>query len=257
LAKIRRILLCPDVHAPYQHREAYACFLAVAEGWRPHTCIVLGDFADCYQVSSFGLDPRRVIKSFADEMAGVVAARKELDAALKAGGCKDKRFLQGNHEVRIERYMLKNAEKMLEFSKPWDEIMELHKARWEVHAYKTSIQLGKLRVTHDIERAGVYAARQSQLDMGCSVAFGHTPRLQVHYQGTIDGPRHVGATCGWLGDPEFIDYKHRDKTRRDSIHGFATVNMLDSGEFWLQAVPIVDGRCIVDGQLYQAPKGNT
>ncbi len=73
--------------------------------------------------------------------------------------------------------------------------------------------------------------------------------ISVDYQGTIDGPRHVGLTCGWLGDPEFIDYNHRDRVQRDSIHGFCTVHVLPDGEFWANLIPIIDGRCIVDGQL--------
>lgn len=240
----------PDLHAPYEDKEAFACFLRVLTGWRPNKLICLGDFADCYRVSSFDLDPRRTIKSFEEECKGVREARARVDAAAKAGGCRKKVMMQGNHEIRIDRYLTKRAPELTFATSDWVSLFGLDQTGWECHAYKTSIQLGNLRITHDIERAGVYAARQSQLDMGCSVAFGHTHRLQVHYQGTVDGPRHVGITCGWLGDPEFIDYRHRDKVRRDSIHGFATVNVLDDGTFWAQAIPIINGRAVVDGEVY-------
>lgn len=238
----------PDVHLPYQHEGAFDCFLRVLAGRRWHKLIGLGDVADCYRVSSFDLDPRRVIKSFEEECAAVRRGVARIDKAAKAGGCRHKIMLQGNHEVRIDRYNVKRAPETAFASADWVALLGL--TEWETHPYKTSIQLGNLRISHDVERAGVYAARQSQLDMGCSIAFGHTHRLQVHYQGTIDGPRHVGLTCGWLGNPEFIDYKHRDKVRRDSIHGFATVNVLSDGTFWAQAIPIVNGRAVVDGVLY-------
>lgn len=247
---VDRALLMPDVHLPYQDKVAFACFLRVLSGGRFKKLVGLGDLADCYHVSSFDLDPRRVIGDFEEECELVCEGREEIDEAAKRGRVKDKILMQGNHEVRIDRYMVKNAPKMAFAAKNWIELFGLAEAGWVCHPYKTSIQLGNLRITHDIERAGVYAARQSQLDMGCSVAFGHTHRLQVHYQGTVDGPRHVGITCGWLGDPEFIDYKHRDKVRRDSIHGFATVNVLDDGTFWAQAIPIINGRAVVDGEVY-------
>lgn len=244
----------PDLHAPYHDRQAYSCMLAVAEGWGADTFICLGDFADFYRVSSFDLDPRRIL-DFKAEIDGSRECRLELDRALKRGGCKDKRFLQGNHEVRLDRYLTKRAPELVTLldaeGVDWQGLLQLDQAGWDVTSYKRSIQLGKLRVSHDLGRAGVYAARQSQLDMGCSVLFGHTHRLQAHYQGTIDGPRHVGMTCGWLGDPEFIDYRHRDAVKRDSIHGFATVHMLPDGEFWATLVPIIDGRAIVDGQLFK------
>lgn len=245
---VTRALLMPDVHLPYHHEEAFQCFLRVLAGGRWSKLIGLGDVADCYRVSSFDLDPRRVLRSFEDECREVRKGVSRVEAAAKAGCCKDLIMMQGNHEVRIDRYMVKRAPEMAFAAQDWVSLLGL--LNWETHPYKTSIQLGQLRITHDIERAGVYAARQSQLDMGCSVAFGHTHRLQVHYQGTVDGPRHVGLTCGWLGDPEYIDYKHRDKVRRDSIHGFATVSVLDDGTFWATAVPIVNGRAVVDGVLY-------
>ena len=251
----QRVLLFPDLHVPYHDERAFACVLSVIRGWRPDTLVVLGDFADFYRVSSFNLDPRRKL-SFRDEIAGCRAARRRLDAAAAAAGCRDKRFLQGNHEVRLDTYLSKRAPELVELldeeGVDWQGLLQLDQTGWVVTPYKRSIQLGKLRVSHDVGRAGVYSARQSQLDMGCSVAFGHTHRLQAHYQGTIDGPRHVGITCGWLGDPEFIDYRHRDSVQRDSIHGFATVHLLTDGEFWVTPVPIIGGRCVVDGKVYSA-----
>jgi hypothetical protein len=252
LAKSKRALLFPDLHAPYHDERAFSCALAAVKIWRPEVVIVLGDFADFYKVSSFNLDPRRKL-SFADEIRIARKCRARLDAACKTAGCRDKRFLQGNHEVRLDTYLSKRAPEMVEVldeqGVDWQGLLQLDQSGWAVTPYKRSIQLGKLRISHDVGRAGVYSARQSQLDMGCSVAFGHTHRLAAHYQGTIDGPRHVGLTCGWLGDPEFIDYNHRDRVQRDSIHGFCTVHVLPDGEFWANLIPIIDGRCIVDGQL--------
>lgn len=249
----KRAFLFPDLHAPYHDELAFSTALAAIEGWKPDTLIVLGDFGDFYKVSSFKLDPRRKL-SFADEVHSARECRLRLDRACKKAGCKDKRFLQGNHEVRLDRYLCERAPEIVELldeeGLDWQGLLRLDQTGWQVTGYKRSIQLGKLRISHDVGRAGVYSARQSQLDMGCSVAFGHTHRLAAHYQGTIDGPRHVGLTCGWLGDPEYIDYRHRDAVQRDSIHGFATVHILPGGQFWATLVPIVEGRCIVDGVLY-------
>ena len=107
-------------------------------------------------------------------------------------------------------------------------------------------------MTHDVGRAGANAARQSLLDVGENIAFGHTHRIQVVYQGTVAGRRLVGATLGWLGDADAIDYRHRDSVRRDSAHGFGVAHMRADGVFWLQAVPIIEGACVVDGVEYRA-----
>lgn len=247
MSDITRILVCPDVHAPYHSKEAFDCFLRVARGWRPHGCVVVGDFADFCEVSSHPKDPKRRIP-FSREVAGVNAALDQLDKAL-GKNCWGV-YLQGNHETRLERFVADKAPVLDGVVKTWDELLRLNERGWEVIPYKQSLEVGELRITHDVGRAGVNSARASLLDTGANILFGHTHRLIAHYQGQLYGNPHVGMTCGWLGDPLAIDYRHRDSVRRDSIHGFATVHMLDNGVFWAQAIPIINGKAVVDGVLY-------
>lgn len=243
--KLQRILVCPDVHAPYHSKVAFDCFLRVARGWKPEGCIVLGDFGDFHEVGSHPKDPRRR-QPFEREVEGVNAALDQLDEALgRAWGV----FLQGNHETRLERYLIDRAPELFGCV-DWAELLRLPERGWEVLPYKQSLQIGELRLSHDFGRAGVNAARQSVQDAGANILFGHTHRLMAHYQGQLFGNPHVGMTCGWLGDPDAIDYRHSDMVQRDAIHGFATVHMLDNGIFWAQAVPIINGRAVVDGVLY-------
>lgn len=243
-----RMLIVPDVHAPYHHHEAWLCLLHVAAGWRPDVCVVLGDFADFAAVSSHPKVPGRLLP-FATEVEYANDALDELDAALADGGCTTKDFLQGNHEDRLSRYVGRQAPDLQEFV-DWRGVLQLDRRGWRVTDYKSSLAYGHLRLTHDVGRAGVQAARQSRMDTGHSIAFGHTHQLQVSYGGTVTGDRHVGATLGWLGDPEAVDYRHRDLVRREWQHGFGVAHFLASGEFWLQAVPVVKGRCVVDGRVY-------
>jgi len=243
-----RVFVLPDVHAPYHDRRAFACALRVISGGGYDRVVCLGDLADFAAVSSHPKDPARLLP-FDQEVKGVNAALDQLDAACKAGGVKRKDFIEGNHETRLARFVLGIAPELRTFV-DWRDMLHIDKRRWKVTAYKESLQIGDLRVSHDFGRAGVNAARESCRDMGRSVAFGHTHRMQVHYQGQLDGARHVGATLGWLGDPEAIDYRHKDAIRRDSIHGFGHLIVLDSGLFWLQAIPIIEDHAVVDGVLY-------
>jgi predicted phosphodiesterase len=247
-ANTLKMLIVSDCHAPYHDHAAWGCLLSVAEQWRPDVCVVLGDFADFAAVSSHPKVPGR-LHSFANEVEYVNDALDELDAALKAGGCRTKEFLEGNHENRLSRYVAKQAPDLFEFV-DWQGVLRLDQRAWRVTPYKSSIQYGRLRLTHDVGRAGVQAARQSRMDVGHSVAFGHCHSLQVSYGGTVSGERHVGATLGWLGDPEAIDYRHRDMVRREWQHGFGVAHFVASGEFWLQGIPVVKGRCVIDGRIY-------
>jgi predicted phosphodiesterase len=247
-----RLLALPDVHTPYHHAKAWACALDVARRWRPDGCVQLGDFSSFDSVSSHDHDPKKTLP-LADEVAGSNLALDELDAALKEGGCArgNRWMLEGNHEVRVDRYVQKLAPE-LRFAVDWRDMLNLDRRGWKVVPYKETLEFGELRLSHDFGRAGIAAARQSLIDVGTNVLFGHTHRLQVVYQGTQAGKRHVGCTAGWLGDSEAIDYRHRDLVRRDWQLGLVTVEFLASGEFWLQAVPIVRGRCVIDGVIYSA-----
>lgn len=248
-----RLLLIPDCHTPYHHAAAWSCMLDVCEKWRPDGIVQVGDFQSLDSVSSHAKDPRKVLK-LADEIAGSNLAMDELDAALKRGGVArgNRWMLEGNHETRLDRYALGLAPELRPFI-DWRDMLHLDRRGWKTLPYKESLHIGKLRITHDVGRAGVNAARQSLLDMGNNVVFGHTHRGQVVYQGQLDGERHVAATIGWLGDHNAIDYRHRDMVKRDWQHGFGVAYFLASGEFWLNFVPIVRGRCVIDGDLYGAP----
>jgi predicted phosphodiesterase len=241
----QRILLMPDLHAPALDEAAFSCFLDVLARWKPDVLVCLGDFIDLACVSTYAKDPRTTA-SLQDEIEGARKARARVD---KAAGKATKVFLMGNHEARLESYLIRQAPEVIGFVSV-RELLQLHANGWKVVDYKSTFQLGHLRMSHDYGRAGVNAARQSCVDVGESVAFGHTHRLQVHYQGTQAGARHVGASLGWLGDPEAVDYRHRDLVRRDWQHGFGVVHMLKDKRFWLQAVPIVGGQCVVDGVVY-------
>jgi hypothetical protein len=245
-----RVFIIPDVHTPYHDEQALECALRALEGWRPTKVVVLGDFVDFACVSTYVKDPRRVAP-LAVEIAAANAALDRIDAACKRAGCRDKTFLLGNHEVRLELYIMRSAPELVGHVQSVEHMLSLHRRPgWTVVPYKRAVQIGHMRLSHDFGRAGVNAARQAVLDVGESAVFGHTHRLSVHYQGTVAGRRLVGATLGWLGDPEAIDYRHQDLVRRDSQHGFGVAHVLDGGLFWLQAIPIVEGRAVVDGTLY-------
>jgi predicted phosphodiesterase len=52
-----RVLAFPDLHAPYQHPEAYSFVAAVADDFKPHQIVCLGDEIDSYGLSRFAKNP--------------------------------------------------------------------------------------------------------------------------------------------------------------------------------------------------------
>lgn len=239
----QRVLICPDVHVPYQHAESWETFLAVARAWRPHALVLLGDFADFYCVTSHPKDPSRRL-TFQEEVALV---NRELD---RVGHLNIPRviYCEGNHETRLSRYITQNAQAFHGVVDTRHLLQIDRRSGWEWVPYGRHTTIGKLSFSHDIGFAGVYAARQSVAAFGHNIIFGHTHRAQCHYESTVHGDRHVGWSMGWLGDPNAIDYRHRARVLRESQHGFGVAHVLADGAGWVHFAPIIDGRVVVDGK---------
>jgi len=241
---VRAILAIPDVHVPFHDRKAWALMLRVVKATQPDHVVIMGDFMDCYSVSSFPRDPSRVshLKAEFD------MANRELD---KLTELVDGRvtFLEGNHERRIARYVEQKASELHGLVDLWDGIFVADRG-WRWVPYREHVIMGKLAFAHDIGHAGKGAVQQSLDAMGHNLVIGHTHRAGICYGGTVKGEHRVAMSCGWLGDVTKVDYMHRAKTR-DWQHGFGWVRQADNGDSWLTFVPIIQGKCSLEGTTFK------
>lgn len=243
--KLERILVIPDTHVPYHDKKAVELLYKVAKDFKPHTIVILGDFADFYSVSAHSKDPNRSNKLEHE----VEAVNKELDRldSLKA---KRKVFIAGNHENRLERYLADKASELFNVvSIP--ELFKLRRRGWEYISYKMDAKVGQINFTHDVGTSGknaVYAALNTYQH---NIVTGHTHRLGYIIEGNAIGKPHVSASFGWLGDAKKADYMHRVKAARDWALGFGIGYMnKKTGITHLQPVPVVNYTCVVEGKLY-------
>lgn len=241
-----RIIVCPDAHHPFVDERAWACFLEAAYVARANRVVIIGDFGDYYAVSSHDKSPERK-ETFADELADTNAA---LDQLQGLGIPVD--YCEGNHEQRLDRYLAKVAPELYGVALGSKELLRISERGWSWYPYKTICKHGHVRFTHDVGRSGKNAARQSLVDFGDNLVFGHTHRLGVAYEGTIDGGTRVCLNVGWLGDFEAIDYRHKFMAKRDWQHGFGLVDIDDRGNGYCQAIPIINGRAMIDGKVAKA-----
>lgn len=239
---LKRGLIVPDVHAPYHDKRAWKVLLKAAESRHWDYCVVLGDFFDMYAVSAHSKNPA-ISRLLSKEAVACQKVLQELDASL--GPKCARKFALGNHEDRLDRYVR-------------DKAPELHgviSARsllpdnWDVYQYKTSFRIGKLFFTHDLGSAGHTAAARAMRAYGGNVVIGHVHSINMTVAGNARGDSHVGASFGWLGDRDAIDYMHRDKTAMDWHLGFGSFAMDEKGNAWLQAHPIINYRTVLDGKV--------
>jgi len=242
--EVTRILVCSDAHHPYVDRLAWNTFLAAGHELRPDVLVVIGDFADAYSVSQHRKDPNRRAR-IQDELDACNVALDELDAFRAPV----KLFCEGNHETRLPRYIADNAGAIAGLVQSIPQYFRLAERGWEWVPYQSFKRIGKVAFTHDVGRSGVNTARQSLVDFGGNLFVGHSHRGGVAYQGTVDHDPHFCVNVGWLGDLDSIDYVHKARAARDWQHGFGYATQTADGMTWGQFIPILNGRCVVDGRV--------
>lgn len=219
--------------------------LRVAQHIKPKHIAILGDFADGETLSAHGkTEPGKL--DFADELEAVNSCLDQLDRL----GASNKIYVCGNHEFRLDRYLMEHAPTMFR-SMQWPVLLGLHKRGWKWTPYRKSTRIGKLHLTHDTGTAGINAHRTSAVAFGGSTVIGHTHRMSYEVRGRFDGTPYLAAMLGWLGDSDSAaSYMHEAKAS-DWVHGFGIFYMEpQSGIVHLQPVPIVNGRCVVNGNLF-------
>lgn len=243
--KLEKILLVPDTHVPYHDKKALELVHKVAAYLKPDQIVIGGDFIDNYTVSAHSKDPNRALRLKEE----VVATIKELEK-IKKLGAKKLVFLGGNHEDRLERYLMDKAPELYNIiSTP--KILELERMGYKYHPYKESYRIGKLVLTHDLGKAGRTAHLKALDDAHHNIVIFHTHRLGYAVEGNINGDKHVGAMLGWLGDVETIDYKHKALAKKEWALAFGVAyHDPSTGNVHVQPVPIVNYSCVVEGKKF-------
>ena len=242
--KLEKILIVPDAHHPYVDKDAWALMLKAAKQFKPQHIVIMGDFADCYTVSSHSKKPDRALKLKEE----IEATKLALDE-IKNLGAKNNVFIAGNHEDRLIRYLQDRAPELFDFiSIP--QILELKEKGFKYVPYKQSYKLGKMNFTHDTGVAGRYAHYKALETFQHNVIIGHTHRIGYAVEGNANGERHLCAQLGWLGDVEEIDYMHQVKAKKEWSLGFGVGHMdTKTGVVYVTPIPIINGTCLIEGEL--------
>lgn len=242
--ELERVLFIPDCHVPNHDEKAWSLMLRVGLWLKPTTIVILGDFADGETLSAHPATKPGEL-DFEDE---VVEVKKALDQ-LEMLGASRRVYVEGNHEFRLDRYLMSQAPAMFR-SLRWQQLLDLERRGWEWVPYRKSVQVGKINITHDVGSAGMNAHRVAAKSFGGSAVIGHTHRFAYEVTGRFEGHPYLAAMFGWLGDAvKAGGYLHEAKAA-DWVHGFGIGYKEPSGVVHVQPVPIVNGRCVVQGRLF-------
>ena len=98
-----KLLIASDIHFPFQDDKAVEAFKRYAKKINPEVIVLAGDIIDCYKLSRFtkgeGRNPYEEIQE----------CRKFLGELRRTVPQTDIYYIIGNHETRLENYVLSKA----------------------------------------------------------------------------------------------------------------------------------------------------
>lgn len=197
-----RIGLIPDAHIPYHHPKRLRELLDAIRGCE--VIVIMGDLIDAYSVSSFDKDPRRK-ETMADEFA---EARKWLRVIRDENPTAEIHFIEGNHEARFDRYIIRNARALVGLEgMSIREQLHLDKYNIKYHG-EDGFMLHGVRLKHgQVVRSKSGATAHAELDAhGTSGVSVHTHRMSMVWHTNREGERHFWLEGGHVCDEAKADY---------------------------------------------------
>jgi hypothetical protein len=247
-------LIIPDTHRPFHHVKAYNLMMEVAAFINPKHIYFLGDYADFYSISSHQRDPR-VFSMLMDEVVDVLAGLEEIDQVFPDA---KKVFIEGNHEYRLERYLVSQAPALFGVTSTYNLFEFDKRPNWQFASYGPN-QMVK------VAGSSLYAkhtppgsnAKLSAAKALCSIVYGHNHKIESAHVVSLEGKNYEAFSVGWLGDKKKDLIFGYTSGHQQWQNGFAIVYVdSDTHEFYSQTVHIKDcGRkvtCVVNGKKFEA-----
>jgi predicted phosphodiesterase len=224
-SKCKNILLLSDVHIPYHDINAVTLALDYGKEKKVDTILLNGDIIDFYQLSRFEKDPNK--RSFKGELEAV---RDFLDILRKNFPKATIIYKCGNHDVRLQRYLMVKAPELLGIED--FELRSLLKFKEKKVIWvgdKKIMKLKDLHIIHGHEfQQGVISpvniARGLFLKANAIAIQGHNHQSSENTVNTLDGKMITTWSVGCLCDLH-PDYQVLNRWNL----GFAHIVVTDDG----------------------------
>lgn len=209
--------------------------------------VLLGDYADFYPVSRHDKDPA-VAHALEDEIKSVNEGLDQLDKLWPRA---KKVYLEGNHEVRLEKYLAEKAPALFGLTE-CQTLFELNRRPlWSYHTFGRH-QGYRILGSELIARHRPLAsnAKTGLLRAMTSYCYGDIHKIEEAQAVGLDMKTRVAFCPGWLGDEtrKVFDYMLAQPQWQ---LGFAIVTVDSSKNFHHQIVPIKNNKAIFNGKEFK------
>lgn len=214
-----------------------------------HEVVLLGDYCDFYAVSRFPKDP----KVGTLLMEEVLSVREGLDQIDKLFPEAKKVYLEGNHEARLESYLVDKAPALFQVTECRELFGLSQRPKWSYIPFgrgqKYSVLESDLYAFHRPKASSpkLHIARTL-----VSSVYGDIHKIEEAHAVGLDGQAYSAFCPGWLGDVRSRVFDYMPSTPQWQL-GFAIVSKCSSGPFHYENVHIKDNyTTITHGKVFKA-----
>jgi len=241
------IAVLNDTHNPFQDLVSLALVETFLKELQPDILLYNGDANDFYQLSKFDKNPTRISKlqEDLDNTRDMFKRHREIcpNTIIK--------FLLGNHEDRLERFIWVNAPALSSLrALDLDKLFGLGEFEIEGIPYESGLMINDifLAIHGDIAsiHSGYTAKRMYEKHGGCGIC-GH-----CHRGGSFYKRDRFGIWGWWEGfclcqlNPDWI-------MNPNWVQGFSLIHFRGK-RFWVEQIPIIGHAFMYGGKLYEPEK---
>ena len=248
---VKRGIVTPDKHFPLHDSKAISCLIQSIEIVKPDFYIDLGDVGEFKSVSHWQWKKKKrppleyqlpwVHKDVKDVNKGM----DTIDEALDKVNCKEKYFIEGNHDDWLNRFVDENP--YLDNLR-FPDAMKLKERGYKYYPNGKFLKIGKLNYYHGNHYAGIMHTRNHLLRLGANVMYGHHHDLQQATVTHLEGCKSAWS-IGCLKNMSDESNKWLGNRSHNWAHAFAVVDYYRGGFFTVHVVQIINGRTSLWGEL--------
>lgn len=239
--KFEKVLFVGDFHIPFHDYKLFELFIQFIKYFKPDKCYIIGDLLDCYSVSTFDKDPKRI----GNLQLELDLAQNIIDKIFKL--CRDITFLEGNHEFRITKHLRQNPQLYGLDCLSIASLLRLADKNIKCHSYMNPpLKYHKFQIHHGniIRKYSGWSAKGLwEKYAGCGIA-GHSHRIgsfvKRNTQGVF-GWYENGCMCSL--DPEYLDFA-------DWQQGWSIAYFTKKDLFHLEQIPIIKHQFLFQGRMF-------
>lgn len=256
-----RHLAFGDGQIPDLDYNALNAVLKVNDFFKATHAWIMGDMMNATTVSKYGY-PADYKISLDDEVHETREVLKHISDRLKKANPDIKiRYLEGNHEFRLQKYMDRNAAEIATLSETDGErtvslprLLGLKELGIDWVPYWEDEHIGKATILHGniVRSKGGYTAQAYIDKYGETVISGHTHRLAVvgrTQSGETKWAIETGSLC-----KRKMAVPYLREGQADWQQGFAVIGVDKDNVLFPSAFPIIDGKTAFGTQVYDGRK---